>query len=309
MKLPFDDLPDEEPRLDGVDAAHVDWSSVHRSAYLIHQRSCYTYEGPVRHLHQRLMVHPRHVHGDQRRVLRRLRVVEATPRRVEHSADDFGNDIVDVAIPRVDEEVTFISWSVVERDATARRHLVDAMHLRDPRWRTPTELTTADDALIDLAADIRSGGTRGVALAESVCSRVHAEMTYEHDVTGVGTTAAEAFALRRGVCQDFTHVMLAVTRQLGLASRYVSGQLIGTGGSHAWVEVLVPDGEGHAEVLSLDPTHNRATTLTYLTVAVGRDYRDVAPLSGWYRAGAPGRLSVSKTVTVVGIDNELATTA
>ncbi|MHB8717724.1 MAG: transglutaminase family protein [Candidatus Dormibacteria bacterium] len=308
MKLPFEEPPDEEPGLVGVDPEGVDWTSVRRSAYLIHQRSSYRYEGPVRHLHQRLVVHPRHQHGDQRRVLRRLRVVDATPRQVDSSADAFGNDVVDITIPHVAEAVSFISWSVVERDATARRHLVDAMHLRDPRWCTPTELTAPDTALSDLALDIRAAGARGVALAEAACSRVHAEMTYEHGITGVGTTAAEAYSLRKGVCQDLAHVMLAVTRELGLASRYVSGQLIGTGGSHAWVEVLVPDGEGHAEVVSLDPTHDRLTTLTYLTIAVGRDYRDVAPLSGWYRSPHAGRLSVSKTVTVVRVDSDLEPT-
>lgn len=309
MKLPLDDLPEEEPHLVGVDPAGVDWAAVKRSAYLIHQRSSYRYEGPVRHLHQRLVVHPRHQHGDQRRVLRRLCVVDATPRQVDSGADAFGNDVVEVTIPHVAETVSFVSWSVVERDTRERRHLVDAMHLCDPRWRTPTELTAADAMLTELARDIPAVGLRGAALAEAVCSRVHAEMTYEHGVTGVGTTAGAAYALRKGVCQDFAHVMLAVTRRLGLASRYVSGQLVGTGGSHAWVEVLVPDGEGHAEVVSLDPTHARLTTLTYLTIAVGRDYRDVAPLSGWYRSPHPGHLKVSKTVTVVRVDNQLAPTA
>jgi len=69
----------------------------------------------------------------------------------------------------------------------------------------------------------------------------------------VHTTAAEALARRAGVCQDYAHVLLALTRRFELASRYISGQMLGFGGSHAWVEVLVPDGTGHARVLSLDP--------------------------------------------------------
>ena len=91
-------------------------------------------------------------------------------------------------------------------------------------------------------------------------------------------------------------MLLALTRRLGLASRYVSGQMLGFGGSHAWVEVIVPDGAGHARVLSLDPTHGRATGYEYVTVAVGRDYADVAPLSGTYRAPFAGSLIATKRV-------------
>ena len=69
-------------------------------------------------------------------------------------------------------------------------------------------------------------------------------MRYAHGVTGVKTTAAEAFALRQGVCQDYAHVMLALCRACGLPARYVSGHLLGEGGTHAWVEVLLPDPAG-----------------------------------------------------------------
>jgi transglutaminase-like putative cysteine protease len=94
-----------------------------------------------------------------------------------------------------------------------------------------------------------------------------------------------------------------VTRGLGLPSRYVSGQLLGTGGSHAWVEVLVPDGLGHARVLALDPTHGRVAGMTYLTIAVGRDYADIAPVSGTYHAPHAGVLTMSKRVSVMRIES------
>ncbi len=69
-------------------------------------------------------------------------------------------------------------------------------------------------------------------------------MSYSHDRTTVFTTAAEAFALRAGVCQDYSHVLLSLCRYCGLPARYVSGHLLGEGGTHAWVEVLIADGEG-----------------------------------------------------------------
>jgi transglutaminase-like putative cysteine protease len=308
MRLPFDpECDDFEEQLalpSSVDAESVDWTAVRRSAYLIHQRISYRYEGPVRQLRQRLVVQPREQHGDQRRLHRHLRVFHAVPRRVTDILDSFGNHVVDITIPMVTTEVTFVSWSVVERDAKHGPHLAASAWLRDPRLLTSTRLTTADAGLRDLADEMAATGLRDADLAETVCGRVHQEMRYQYDVTGIGTTAAEAFTLRSGVCQDYAHVMLAITRELGMPSRYVSGQLIGTGGSHAWVEVLIPNGTGCAEVISLDPTHNRRTDMTYLTIAVGRDYSDGAPFSGSYRAPYAGRLSTIKRVSVVSVDGD-----
>ncbi len=105
-------------------------------------------------------------------------------------------------------------------------------------------------------------------------------------------------ALRRGVCQDFTHVMLAACRSQGLAARYVSGYLYNNGhtaASHAWVDVYLP-GQGWA---SLDPTHNRAQTEQYVRVAIGRDYADVPPTRGVFKGKAKETLEVKVYVTAL----------
>ena len=83
----------------------VDWDTVHRTRYRIHQRITYRYDGPVRSLQQRLVVQPRSVHGDQRRISRRLSVLDATPERVDASVDAFGNAILTLNIRRVEREV------------------------------------------------------------------------------------------------------------------------------------------------------------------------------------------------------------
>ena len=94
--------------------------------------------------------------------------------------------------------------------------------------------------------------------------------------------------------------MISICRLLGLPALYVSGHQLGEGGTHAWVEVLLPaaDGSDSAEGWPLDPTHGCAGDLTYLSVAVGRDYGDVAPTSGSYRAGHGGSLAARKEVFV-----------
>jgi transglutaminase-like putative cysteine protease len=284
---------------------HLDWSRVERTRYRIHQRITYRYEGPVRSLQQRLVVQPRSVHGDQRRVSQRLSVINAIPRTVDAQVDLFGNTVVTLNIPRVEEEVTFVTSSVVERDARHGPHLEPAAALEDRRLLDPSPLTGAGHPIDRLAEELRASGLTGGALATAANESVHNALTYQHGATSVHTTAAEALARGAGVCQDYAHVLLALTRRLGLASRYISGQLLGFGGSHAWVEVLVPDGSGRARVLSLDPTHGRATGYEYVTVAVGRDYGDVAPLSGTYRAPFAGSLIATKRVfmTALGRDD------
>ena len=99
----------------------------------------------------------------------------------------------------------------------------------------------------------------------------------------------------KGVCQDYAHVMLALCRAARLPARYVSGHLFGEGGSHAWVEVVVRRPAAPAMVaVAFDPTHERRAEQGYFTVAVGRDYADVAPTSGTFEGKDPGVLSTLK---------------
>ena len=98
--------------------------------------------------------------------------------------------------------------------------------------------------------------------------------------------------------------MLALARICGLSARYVSGHLLGEGGSHAWVEILVPHPQ-HPESVSavpFDPTHVRRAGLRYVTVAVGRDYADVAPTSGTYDGEYEGLLTTSKRAAVTSVE-------
>ncbi len=98
--------------------------------------------------------------------------------------------------------------------------------------------------------------------------------------------------------------MLALCRLCGLPARYVSGHLLGEGGTHAWVEVLLstPERPGAAIVRAFDPTHGCETGLHYITVAVGRDYYDVAPTSGTFQAPYHGQLKANKRVGPISLE-------
>lgn len=131
---------------------------------------------------------------------------------------------------------------------------------------------------------------------------VYSEFTYDPGATVVETPMTDVFANRRGVCQDFAHVMIALCRAVGIPARYVSGYFwmeesrVGTVDdntvSHAWVDCFLP-GIGWA---GYDPTHNRRTNDIYVKVAVGRDYSDVRPLSGAYRGNPRAEMDVNVSV-------------
>jgi len=253
---------------------------------ILQQTLRYDYPAPIRRLRHHLMVLPPARHGDQHRIASTLEVAGANAEVIE-SVDAFGNVAVEVRAGRVQSRIEFVVRVAVERGGGSYPVAGPGDDFR--RLLDPTPLTAPDRALAVVARRLLDSGDMGWALAERINAWVAAAMRYRHDVTTVSTTAADALALGEGVCQDYAHVMLALCRLCGLPARYVSGHLVGEGGSHAWVEVLLP---AVAEPWSLvavafDPTNNRAAGATYLTIAVGRDYADVAPTHGTY-SGSPG---------------------
>ncbi|MGE3412114.1 MAG: transglutaminase family protein [Dehalococcoidia bacterium] len=287
------------PRLKALDVQAIDWRRLSRATYLMHQRFTYQYPAPIRDLRHQLMVVPPATFGDQERSVYSLNISE--PGEVITRLDALANTVIDVHIPHVEHGIVFDAWVTLDRRGQPAPRSVPIGWLSDPRFLEPTERTRPDAAIAAAAGEIEASGATGLDLAKLVNSWVHGRMEYEPGVTGVHTSAATALAQGRGVCQDYSHVAIALCRLLKLPALYVSGHLLGEGATHSWVEVLLPaaDGSDEAEGWSLDPTHGRSTDLTYLTVAVGRDYGDVAPTSGSYRAGHDGTLTAFKEVRVV----------
>lgn len=285
--------------LEAIDPAGVDWDRVRLGKYLVRQRFSYRYPDVIRDLRHQLMVIPPETFGDQRRTVYSLRVSE--PGNVITRLDSFANTVIDVEIPLVESTIEFEAWVAIERTGPTVPRALPAAWLNDPRFLASTERTAPDAAIERAAAALDARGAQGLDLADLINSWVHETMEYVPGVTGVHTSAAAALALRRGVCQDYSHLMIAICRRLGLPALYVSGHLLGEGGTHSWVEVLLPASDGSGSVCGwpLDPTHGRRADLTYLTVAVGRDYGDVAPTSGIYRAGHGGSLTGHREVRVV----------
>ena len=156
-----------------------------------------------------------------------------------------------------------------------------------------------------------ASGMSVLEVAQDLMQRIHTDFVYESQSTQINTPALVALAQRKGVCQDFAHIMIACLRTLGIAARYVSGYLLtlaapgtvklkGSDASHAWVAVYAPDLLPGERWCDFDPTNNRSGWHSpgedYVTLATGRDFSDVSPIRGVIHGGASHTLTVGVTV-------------
>ena len=262
----------------------------------ISHRTTYAYETPPTAVTQLLRLTPRN-HDSQYVVNWRIDLSEDC--LLHQHEDAFGNIThsftadgpFDKLSVTVDGEVDTVDTNGVVHGAVER--FPPSMFLRE------TDLTTADKAIVDFAAALRAdndGDT--LSLMHALMAAVHGEITFDTDPTHVATTAAEAFALRRGVCQDITQIFIAAARRLGVPARYVGGHFYrGDGGEaqeagHAWAEAYV---EGLGWV-GFDPTNKICPTDAHVRIAMGLDYLGAAPVRGTRYGGSGETLTVAVQV-------------
>ena len=150
------------------------------------------------------------------------------------------------------------------------------------------------------ALDLRNDGDDLFRTVCTINEFIYDNCRYLSGVTTVDTTSEDFFEGRTGVCQDFAHLMLALCRSLGIPARYVSGYLYdpsrghlrGAHESHAWIEAYIP---GHGWQ-GFDPTNRQVVNECYITLAVGRDYDDAAPVKGSYVGAGSRVMKVSVSV-------------
>jgi transglutaminase-like putative cysteine protease len=159
-----------------------------------------------------------------------------------------------------------------------------------------TALTQPDDAIIAFAESARTAaGSDSLSLLHGLMNALNREIKFDTSPTVSTTTAAESFALRRGVCQDLTHIYIAAARQLGIPARYVGGHFYRVDGvtvqdaGHAWVEAYVEN----LGWVGFDPTNGIGITEAHVRVAVGLDYLGAAPVRGTRFGGSGETLKVA----------------
>jgi transglutaminase-like putative cysteine protease len=228
-------------------------------------------------------------------------------RTMAESTDYFGNKVLNFNILTPHDCVVLTGHSVVEThrkpferkpdlpEFEIQKARLDFLQFDGPVEDVPQVLDMASDlGLFDAA---RSEPDDVFAAVQSLNAAIFNTFTFAPQTTDVHTHISEVFSTKQGVCQDFSHIFLAVCRAAGLPARYVSGYLVtrrsrsaeGSPASHAWAEVLIP-GYGWC---AFDPTNNLLANDYYIKLAVGRDYRDVPPTRGVYNgSGIRSRLQV-----------------
>jgi transglutaminase-like putative cysteine protease len=181
----------------------------------------------------------------------------------------------------------------------------DAFQNEYAEYLLPTSYTGLTPELKVYSDAISEDGVSLYDLLQTIYTTINRDFTYDAFATSVGTTVGEMLKLRRGVCQDYSHFMIAICRDKGIPARYVSGyHFVGdlqggsadfTQASHAWVECLIPG----AGWFGYDPTNNCEVNWRYIKLGHGRDYNDIVPVKGVYRGSGTQNLEVIVDVKLV----------
>lgn len=254
-------------------------------------RMALTFSQPVQNHQFTLRMIPQ---SDTRQQIAECKIILEPECALCESVDSFGNQYVYGEAAHLHEafrvevsgtaDIGGESWTLCEKPMIALSP-----------YRFASQYTKAGDALKDYyAVHGKKEGEEALVFATRLFHRIYQDMEYVQGVTDIHTTAEEALAGRRGVCQDYAHIMLALCRMADIPSRYVVGMMQGEGYSHAWVEVCA-DGRWYG----MDPTNDKMVDNTYIKISHGRDYQDCIVNRGTFRGMGTQTQTVSVVVTDV----------
>jgi transglutaminase-like putative cysteine protease len=281
--------------------------------YAITHVTHFAYDSPVSESHMEVRMQPRT--DDRQTCLRYDLHVE--PRARPHTFHDHLSNWVDYfSVPRTHQSLTITARADVQVHGTADlpRSLdaaawqeVDDWSRQDAHWdlRHPSAFAVWTPALAAYAESIPAARARSadpLSTARDISAAVHRDFVYAPNSTKVNSAIDEALGSRSGVCQDLSHIMVALLRRLDLPARYISGYIAPapngpdadpiSSATHAWVEVRLPQ----LGWVGFDPTNDIEAGERHIRVAIGRDYADVPPARGVCKGAAASTLTVSVAV-------------
>jgi len=283
--------------------------------YQVCHRTVYEYGGEVAHSHHLLHLTPREL--DFQRCLGHRIALDPEPSSIRDGRDAFGNPVARLEYDRAHDRLAVVAdtrvdvlprpqrpaadaWESVRERLSYRAAPMRAADLEACRFRMQSSHVPIKQALGDYAKDCLDRSRPIDAAAAALAAKIHREFHYLPGSTTHRTPVTEVLTTRRGVCQDFAHLMIGCLRSAGLAARYVSGyvrtaragELVGGDASHAWVSVYCPP----SGWLDFDPTNDCRVGEDHVTVAWGRDFGDVSPLRGMIVGGGRHTLTVDVSV-------------
>jgi transglutaminase-like putative cysteine protease len=289
--------------------------------YRLEHCTVYHYSEPVLLSHQQLHLTPRSL--ATQRILTHAVTIQPAPTVRHETIDAFGNPLTEIAMESAHRTLEIAAHTTLELVAPAAvdhtpnsawETVRDALRYR-AGWRADPSTLEATQFLFEsprvrvkrslraYASDCFAEGRPLVEAATALMAKIHGEFKYDAKATTVTTPVMQFFEQKRGVCQDFAHLMISCLRSSGLAARYVSGYLVtrpapgkprrvGADASHAWLSLYVPE-QGW---IDFDPTNNLMPSLEHITLSWGRDFADVTPLRGVINGGGEQRLEVKVSV-------------
>jgi transglutaminase-like putative cysteine protease len=291
--------------------------------YRVQHSTEYRYLSNVVHAHHLLHLTPRHTANQT--CDSQVMTIDPQPARINTLIDAFGNSVSTFEIdwPHSRFVVKNDIQVVVNSDDTLDAHVTlpwnrvrDQLgysarprgieELEASRFRMESPHVRLKRALWEYSRECFPRNRPLLECADMLLDKLHRELHYAPNETTIGTSVMELLESRRGVCQDFAHLMIACLRAHGLAARYVSGylrtipppgseRLVGADASHAWVSVYAPP----VGWVDLDPTNGIRVATDHITLGWGRDFSDVSPLRGVIVGGGQHELSVQVTVDLI----------
>jgi transglutaminase-like putative cysteine protease len=290
--------------------------------YDIRQTTSCTYASPVTNAYHVLRQTP--INRSGQRVQVSSLSIEPEPESWREGQDFFGNRLTWVALEEAHETLTvkvsariavdafvapagaaITTWETVQEEVFAS---ADIGPMAPAHFLFPSRMVSLDPEIRDYARQSFPPGRPLLEAATELTHRIKTDMTYEIGATTVTTTPPMSFALRRGVCQDFAHIMISGLRGIGLPAAYVSGylrthrppgaaRLQGADAMHAWVIVWCGAAIGW---VGFDPTNDMIASDEHIVLAIGRDYTDVAPMDGVIFVSGGQTIDVAVSVTPIG---------
>jgi transglutaminase-like putative cysteine protease len=291
----------------------------------VSHKTTYHYTAPVAQANHLVHLSPRP--HERQQVMQHSIKVSPSPATRNDFTDYFGNPASTIAIESSHSELMIHATSVVKIIAPADIDLSASMpwdkfahdlappkkiaELDAAQFLVPSQHTAISSELIAFAEPSFAPGRPVFECARDLTHRIHSEFAYDGAATDIATTTDDLLKIRRGVCQDFAHLLIASLRAFGLPARYVSGYLlthppagmekfIGADASHAWVSVWSP-GVGWVD---FDPTNDLIPQEEHITIAYGRDFQDVSPVTGVLLGGGAHQVEVA--VDVMPIEKQTA---
>ena len=284
--------------------------------YAVRHRTTFDYTELVALSHHLLHLAPRDRDGQQC-AWSHVQIVPA-PTRTTPGTDYFGNAVHHVVISEPHRRLVVEANSIVDVEPSAGQGLpldwpwADAAQVMEApsgdalaayEYTFPSTYVAPTAAVRDYASASFGAGRGLLEACADLTRRIYEEFEYRGGVSDVSTPVAQVLAMRQGVCQDFAHFAIACLRAMGLPARYVSGyllthpppgqrKLVGADASHAWISVWA----GRAGWVDFDPTNNVRPGDEHITVAWGRDYGDVSPISGLITGGGAHNVTVAVDV-------------